>query len=545
MPKRLLSVWRSRSPSSDERCDAANRLQDGLRPVSRAEAVDESRRDLRSPAPRKGAVASFVILIIFLFSGLRGAFLAVREPFFDDLFTVWIARMPFREMMDALRLDSGPPLYYLLVRLAVPLREGAAAIELVERVRFFSFAIGFATLLVVLGARHLGNTRYVAALLFACFPPAMLFATEARAYALCGLLAGLCAILLHRWSETGRTVLLGFAVLFAVLAAWSHYYGVVLLPLPLVAGLFGQGRKLIGRGVAAAISGSLLFIPGLMLALAQPRDAVRWMTVESRDAPAILLSALRQLGFAASYPAALLEPMPAAAQLVSAAVIGLLFIFGVRRSTTARFFFAMTLAPVLFIAMIGLFREAAYFPLRFESVLSVPFTIAVGASLLALTPKLRIAATMTLLVLALLVTYASLMSAVRGSRDPFREAAFATRSGLGTDAFILASGFSYLETISQAGDRWSPQIFAFPAEQARHPGWSRPADAETLESELETLLPRLPPHFAWVGARNSVELKTLTRRCASRPVHGTGPALIAILSCDPVPMRKDGEKLKQ
>jgi hypothetical protein len=54
-------------------------------------------------------------IIVLVFLSLRIALLAARDPFFDELFTVWISAKPFAGILHALRSDSGPPLYYFIV----------------------------------------------------------------------------------------------------------------------------------------------------------------------------------------------------------------------------------------------------------------------------------------------------------------------------------------------------------------------------------------------------------------------------------------------
>ena len=56
-----------------------------------------------------------VLVIAILFLILRVALLLLRQPFFDELFTTWIAAKPFAGIVHALQSDSGPPLYYFVV----------------------------------------------------------------------------------------------------------------------------------------------------------------------------------------------------------------------------------------------------------------------------------------------------------------------------------------------------------------------------------------------------------------------------------------------
>src|SRR3954453_5067699 len=116
--------------------------------------------------------SSFIVFALFL--ATRVPLLFLRQPFFDELYTQWIAAKSFAGILDALRYDSGPPLYYWLLHLiGAPTLFAARAISLV----FSAVA-----LVAVLGAEKLGPSRYGAAALMAIFPPAVLFAVDARAY---------------------------------------------------------------------------------------------------------------------------------------------------------------------------------------------------------------------------------------------------------------------------------------------------------------------------------------------------------------------------
>ena len=65
-------------------------------------------------AARSRSLLFFIIAAIFLF--VRLAILSAREPFFDELFTLWMARQPMSHIVPNLLHDSGPPLYYFMAR---------------------------------------------------------------------------------------------------------------------------------------------------------------------------------------------------------------------------------------------------------------------------------------------------------------------------------------------------------------------------------------------------------------------------------------------
>ncbi|HEX3584107.1 MAG TPA: hypothetical protein VH087_20245, partial [Thermoanaerobaculia bacterium] len=181
---------------------------------------------------REGAAAAGILALFF---ALRIPLLHYRQPFFDELFTRWISAKSFVDIVAALRYDSGPPLYYFLV-------------HVVPFARDISF---YASLIAVL--LLLRNQHFLAAASVTVFPPSVLFAADARSYALCALFVTI-GVLYEKYD----------AIAF-VLAAYSHFYGVLFFPLLI--------RK--PKSLALAI---VLFAPGFALAAVQPAAARQWMT---------------------------------------------------------------------------------------------------------------------------------------------------------------------------------------------------------------------------------------------------------------------------
>jgi len=112
---------------------------------------------------REGAAAAGILALFF---ALRVSLARYRQPFFDELFTRWISAKSFGGIVSALRYDSGPPLYYFLVHLF-----GAG--------RLISLVASLIAIVLLLRKQH-----FFAAAFVAVFPPSVLFAIDARAYAL-------------------------------------------------------------------------------------------------------------------------------------------------------------------------------------------------------------------------------------------------------------------------------------------------------------------------------------------------------------------------
>ncbi|HEY8130591.1 MAG TPA: hypothetical protein VII12_01760, partial [Thermoanaerobaculia bacterium] len=188
--------------------------------------------------------ANIVVGIVALFFAPRIALLYVRQPFFDELFTRWISAKPFGRILQALHYDSGPPLYYFIVHLL-----GNPPILAVRMLSLLFATIALVALLV--------KRQFTAAALLAVFPPAVLFAVDARAYALCAMFVTLGILALD--SEKPYAAAIAF-----VAAAYSHYYGALFIIL--------LARR--WRALALAI---VLFAPGAWLALHQPRGSMAWV----------------------------------------------------------------------------------------------------------------------------------------------------------------------------------------------------------------------------------------------------------------------------
>lgn len=399
----------------------------------------------------------FAVGIVALFFLPRLALLVVREPFFDELYTVWLARRPMGEILPTLLTDSGPPLYYFLAR-----------IPSVTALRVLSLVFATGTMALILTRRSLGESRYIAALLLALYPPAALFAVDARAYALCGLFVAIGAIATHEKRPNTATAAL-------LLAAYSHWYGALFLPL---VARFGVRR------LAAAF---VLFIPGLYLASRQPPAAIEWMVELNAFAP------LGVLFFTGHSVEALFALAPIPILVLSALA---LIAAGVRSSQ----FLPLVIVPVLLAIAFTLAGRPVYFPMRFESVLAVPLVLWLATSLAAWTPRIRIAITAVLCLCGAVAIWIGVLDHARRPLDPYRQAALVLQQSAKPGQVVLASGYLYLEAAHQLG---AARVQAFPAEQGRHPGWRVPQPTNERLPEGELL---------WIGERAAPELAALRGR---------------------------------
>jgi hypothetical protein len=394
-----------------------------------------------------------LLVIALAFLVIRLALLLARDPFFDELFTVWMARQPFTSIVPNLLHDSGPPLYYFLAR-----SDSIATLRVLSLV--------FATLQFALIYRR----SWVAGALLAVYPPAALFAVDARAYALCSLLITIGILVRDRPYPA--------AVAFA-LAAHTHYYGVLFFPLLLL----GENPKSKIQNLKSFLLAMALFLPGFLLAWQQPREAFAWAR---REVPV-------NLSFAGFYPEALFRPSPV--WLVAIALL-LLLLFRLNR-----------FAAGVFVPLAGALILGVYFPMRFEAVIAAPLVLWLG------TQHGRRWATAALVAIGAFTLYRGAADHVARPIDPYREAAYMLRKHLVPGDSVIATGYLYLETSVALG----VPVGAFPREQARHPGWRAQPRRDAL-----------PAHeFLWIGERTAPELTMIREGREVVPLFENARALIA------------------
>lgn len=401
--------------------------------------------DLLASRRGRAAVAAAATL---LFLALRLALLFAREPFFDELYTRWIAAKPLGGILAALRHDSGPPLYYFVAHL----------LRSITALRFFSLACAAASFLLIL------RTRLDAAVLLAVYPPAVLLAVDARAYALAALFITVAVLAVDRDRPLLATIAL-------VLAAYTHYYAVLFLPL-----------LLLRRWFLSFLGACVLFAPGLWLAMHQPREATAWLASSPFD-PLINVS------FAGNYAEALFAPAPW--WLIGVALAALI-------ATCGR---SWRFAPAVLIPMAGVMLLGVYFPMRFESVIAPPLVLWAAFSLERWKPAVRRVLFASLMLIGLVVTWRGIVGHLRRPLDPFRAAAlFAARR----PEPLVASGYAWLEVASTGRP-----VMAIPPEQAEHPGWRTRAGGGS----------KLPDGtFVWVGEASAPELRTIRDQRNVRPL---------------------------
>ncbi len=224
---------------------------------------------------------------------------AARTPlWFDELFTLHMAKLDLPGTLALLPSDIHPPVPTLLVSLWVAIG-GTAPLWL----KSLPLLFGVLALLATYGfARSLFGraVALLATLLLALHPAHIYFSQELRGYGLLTLALLGAAWSAWEWGRTGRTRFAVGWALAGALAAWTHYLSAVVLALLAVAGLPGartRGRWLGWLGVHAAIA--LLASP--LLALLPGQLALSRETWVPHPAAADLLDLARKVCFGALY----------------------------------------------------------------------------------------------------------------------------------------------------------------------------------------------------------------------------------------------------
>jgi hypothetical protein len=432
---------------------------------------DLSGSDSRQPAAGSLSFA----LIVLLFTAARVLLLIHRAPFFDELFTRWIAGKSFAGILSTLRHDSGPPLYYFVVHLL-----GDPS---VVETRVVSLLFAVLSVVLILRSRS-GAPAMLAAILLAVFPPAALFAVDARAYAMCAMFVTIAVLAI----DADRPVV---AALALVAAAYSHYYGVLFFPILLVgpataaepAAVRPAGRqRYIHVRWWSMVLACVLYLPGFWLAWRQPAEARAWMTWR--------------------WPDALFVQPPLALAVVGAVVLAL--------SVRVNRYMVMVLVPL--VLAIGL---RAYVPMRFEAVLATPLVFWLAESLRH--NRFRLALTTALIAIAAIWGALGIIDHRNRPIDPYRQAAAWVAHNIPAGQTVVASGYCYLETLMYG----RTNVAAFPPEQAEHPGWRALPRAE---------VPAPPGAFYWIAERGAPEFGILLRqRRVIKPLCVNDRAMVALV----------------
>jgi uncharacterized membrane protein len=330
----------------------------------------------------------FGALVLVVAVALRVWVASGTHLWFDEIYTLWIARHP---ALDVLRLVAGdvhPPLHYLLMS-----AWRAVGGERDLWIKSLSIVLGVATvvLLFFMGRDLFGKrTGLLAAALLAVHPSHVAFSQEARSYVLLFLALTFAAWRAWRWFAWGRGRDGALYVLGAAVALYTHYLAGPVLAFLTVWGLVTarRDRRQAMRWVGLNFAVAVLFIPQLpTLAVQIQRMHVdHWVKAAT---PASLLNVVRLLSLGPSY---LIVPMLA---------LTLLPLTRRYERRSASLLWMTSLAPMLALWTFAM-RGAGVFVERYMFFTLPAVCLLVAAGLAGIRPRmLRLAATAIVLVSAM------------------------------------------------------------------------------------------------------------------------------------------------
>lgn len=467
--------------------------------------------------------AGWILIAVIAAAGaiLRIAAALLRRPWHDEYFTVWVATLPWSELVPALAQDSGPPLPYTLAKLVA--LTGLAPLAAARLV-----AVGAGILAILVVADAAGKTAGPraaswAAVLLALHPLAVAWSCEGRAYTLLLLgaalvwngLAGLMNQKVGAWRVTSG----------AILAVWSHGLGLILVALIAVASPFlpVSARR---RSIGAAALAILSFLPWLPVMLAQPPASLAWMARawdslsawQGILAPIAFVAPSGRFGTAMDLPSA-----PALIAVVAAlATLGLAAAAIVGRRPPVLLAASLVAVPALALAVLAQLSLPVFYPGRGEALYLAPAVGLLAAGAVRGRPLALVA---LLLAGAGAVTCGfALVDWKTTPSRPEEHLARAVVTHLPGGGTVLVEGYWRLGLWYHLGDARSRFILeTFPPAAHAHPGWyeggATPADAELARQHLAAEVQRGRPVACLLPPR---EAKSALRPAAAAA--GLGPA---------------------
>jgi len=207
------------------------------------------------------------VVVLAIAVGVVFRFVASTPMWLDEALTVNIAELPPSQLLDALRADGHPPLYYLLLHgwMQVVGTSDAA-------IRALSGVFSLVSLLLVwLVGRRIGGSAlaWIATGALAVSPFALRYATENRMYSLVGLLVLAGWLLVDDlWRRTSAWRVVALAIVGGALML-THYWALFLLSavgLVLVIRWWqtsGSERAAAGWAIVGVAGGAVVFAPWL------------------------------------------------------------------------------------------------------------------------------------------------------------------------------------------------------------------------------------------------------------------------------------------
>ncbi len=223
--------------------------------------------DRLRPAWLSGYVAG-VAGVTLVGLALRLAFLGLVPLWRDEAFSAVVAQLPWDRMFAVLRVDSAPPLSYVLVKLFSLVSTSPFSLRLVAALA----GVAAVPVAAALGRRLGGDRSGIAAgAVVAAMPSLVLVSRDLRMYSLATTLLLVAALLLWRAAERptwARAALFG---LCAAACLYTHYLTAIGLAGEFAAAIvvLGPSRAALLRMIAAGLLAGVSLLPWLAYASAQ------------------------------------------------------------------------------------------------------------------------------------------------------------------------------------------------------------------------------------------------------------------------------------
>src|SRR5262245_14630932 len=228
----------------------------------------------------KAVTVALAIAILALALGVRLYRIDSAPLWNDEAYTVFAAELPLAQIVDLLKRDSGPPLYYFLLHYWVGLfGEGEFTIRLLSTL--FS--------MVLIGAIFWAGQRLYssevglfAALIAATSPVQIHHSQQLRMYTLLPLVALASIYFLVRYLQTSRKKYIVLCAVATLLSLYTHLFAIFLLPvhvtLVFLEGGIQKRWKDLAIMYAAVGVGYLPWLP-VFVAQLENKDSMAWFAL--------------------------------------------------------------------------------------------------------------------------------------------------------------------------------------------------------------------------------------------------------------------------
>ena len=464
--------------------------------------------DMRLAERAHGTGVWWPALVSILAVAMASAGSLMRPAWHDELYTLALARLPFAELFAALKVDSGPPLHYLMCHGLFALigwPEGSMlGTFLVRLPSVLAFAL--VPWLVWRWASKTGAGAILAPMLAVIWLPMLYFATEARAYALLALVNGTLWLLGPDLVRRGGSRLVFFGLLAAALPM-LHYAGIISFCLLPVLALYVP-RSRWGPFAATLCAAALPLALWSPMIRGAPEASMGWVdSVSGPGRPGV--SSLHVMAPAGPFPAVFDGPTAIVSPALSTAALLVLMIgcaaglYRLVRRARGRWVEqwrlvepAIGLLPVLALALLAVAGVPVYFAGRSESMVW-PLVAALVAGVLWFVPKVwRVIAVTPYLAIAVATGAMWLVEIPEIQEPPGVAVGRQLAATAQENDLIVIGGLWQLEVeygIAQArceagGDSVpTAPVQTIPQSQAQHPGWLD-IEAATSASLIEEAL---------------------------------------------------------